>query len=661
MTRLLLLLLLAAAAVHAQLWHTPFLLPGDKVKVDTISGGGVTAAYAYLPEELGLECVLYLYDRNATARVAEKIGELVGGSAIVYAGVEPYYYGGGPPVSCRLYRHLQAVWPYGSPPEDPTPFYMPATGVLIGAASVGTSPDVSTTQGSYINICNDAVYGFIVQKGQLYVVPGDTMYLVEASTCNVYMLGASSVANVTGGVFPLVHVPPELGRLWAPLYFLFSEKYFYAGELTGVVRGDPFACPYETYAPPEGNVTHLCIWPGRPDGVHEYSAAVWAPLYYNSSWGSGVMPAVLAWPSANLVIDLQPDGYSVVTPNPLPYPSYLAPYLVRLDADNYTALAVLPNNQTFYVHGRVHQIYAVSMVNYEGKLRIGKHAVCFNASGGAPQGPYMYVVEAVTTPAVAKIRNDSPSTIYVMTLTDFGAAVWVEEIPPGEEAYVVTTGTWYIGVGDTPCNYAYYDYSTSYAGMYAVWDGTQLAAVGELMGPDYEAIAQWYKAVNDTLSEVIKRLKELEEWYKSLYRRGNATVIMSILTSKPPGPIPFYATHISTFSYTTIKTHAEVLTKYTSVAPPPLFFGPEGGAPLTAVAPPAAGLAAAAAGALGVAWAASRRDDDVVTAAAVAGTALALFSLLFTMVYGAEGLSLAALGIIIAAAAAAYKLAVTRS
>jgi len=70
--------------------------------------------------------------------------------------------------------------------------------------------------------------------------------------------------------------------------------------------------------------------------------------------------------------------------------------------------------------------------------------------------------------------------------------------------------------------------------------------------------------------------------------------------------------------------------------------------------PPLA-VAPAAAAAVAVAWAASRRDDDVVTTAAVAGIALALFGMLMTLIYGSESLLLVPLGIIIAAAAAAWR------
>jgi hypothetical protein len=79
-----------------------------------------------------------------------------------------------------------------------------------------------------------------------------------------------------------------------------------------------------------------------------------------------------------------------------------------------------------------------------------------------------------------------------------------------------------------------------------------------------------------------------------------------------------------------------------------------GSAPVSAPAAPMS-TAPAAAAAVAVAWAASRRDDDVATTAAVAGIALALFGILMTLIYGTSSLTLVALGIIVAAAAAAWK------
>jgi len=66
-------------------------------------------------------------------------------------------------------------------------------------------------------------------------------------------------------------------------------------------------------------------------------------------------------------------------------------------------------------------------------------------------------------------------------------------------------------------------------------------------------------------------------------------------------------------------------------------------------------VAPAASAAVAIAWAASRRDEDLATTAAVTGIALALFGVLMTLIYGTSSLSLVALGVITAAAAAAWK------
>jgi len=85
--------------------------------------------------------------------------------------------------------------------------------------------------------------------------------------------------------------------------------------------------------------------------------------------------------------------------------------------------------------------------------------------------------------------------------------------------------------------------------------------------------------------------------------------------------------------------------------------GPPGGGGFSAgpLVPPALTAPTAAAAAVAVAWAASRRDDDVAASAAVAGVALALFGMLMTLIYGTESLGLVALGVIVAAAAAAWR------
>lgn len=150
----------------------------------------------------------------------------------------------------------------------------------------------------------------------------------------------------------------------------------------------------------------------------------------------------------------------------------------------------------------------------------------------------------------------------------------------------------------------------------------------ELMAQQYN---ETLNATKQWLQMQANMTKSLEDYYKSL---------------------PRYQDTVKMNSSTSVWVNAvyNVLKSYVASAPP------TGGSftPI-AVPPPPVAMAPAAAAAVAVAWAASRRDDDVATTAAVAGTALALFGILMSLVYGADSLTLVALGIIVAAAAAAWK------
>jgi len=660
MTRLLLLLLLAAA-VYAQLWYTPFVVPADTAGIDIYNTtvAGSTAKVFYPVVKINMfnitgGCTLHTYDVNMTRRVAEKVRQLLGeaaDAAIVYAATNYY---ANKLIFCERYQYLQLVYDPFNPPSWPVRIYVPKFGLLLGASAVGTSPSSMSTAASTISACNQTFRGFIVYEGHWYVrpsSPGD-IHLLEFSTCNVYTLVARTtvIHNASSrNLFAVLYVPPPLGRLWVPIDVYYNTwKYYYAGKFVAMVSATPYSSTCSSYPhfAPLAVDTRICaLYDGPVGPSSKYTAVAWLPTYYNSSWGTGVMPAYIAsasGPLPRMIIHPDSNGHNRV-------PFMYAPFLLRVDAEGFSGITLMAANFSYVVQGKSFQFYTVTMLNYEGRRRIGKHAVCNSSEMGT--------VDATTLPAVAKIRNNSPSKIYVIALNS-EYYNWIEEIPPGGEAYVVVTGSGFIGIGlTTPCRYDYL-YSSNFANRYAVWNGSRLTAVGELIAQDYELLYQWFNALNATFTELTKLLEQVADIYKSLYNRSDITALTTLLTSPPSAPIPFYATNISTFSSVTIKTYAEALTKFSVSAPPAAFAGAGGtGTP----PPPAAGLAAAAAGALGVAWAASRRDDDVATAAAVAGVALALFSLLFTMVYGAQGLSLAALGIIIAAAAAAYKLAVTRS
>jgi len=139
--------------------------------------------------------------------------------------------------------------------------------------------------------------------------------------------------------------------------------------------------------------------------------------------------------------------------------------------------------------------------------------------------------------------------------------------------------------------------------------------------------------------------KNLMQWYnKTQANQSQVLSLSSFVASRQ-----FVGTlRLDSATSTWLKTVYNELQKWRVVGSSASFGAVSLPAVPTAVAP-------AAAAAVAVAWAASRRDDDVATTAAVAGIALALFGILMTLVYGTNSLTLVALGVIVAAAAAAWR------
>jgi VIT1/CCC1 family predicted Fe2+/Mn2+ transporter len=164
------------------------------------------------------------------------------------------------------------------------------------------------------------------------------------------------------------------------------------------------------------------------------------------------------------------------------------------------------------------------------------------------------------------------------------------------------------------------------------------------IAPDYDYASLWQQLLNMLSQQYSDLLNALTQWYAS---QANATYtnLTNFLASQPR----FVGTiRVDAATSTWLRTTLNELQRWQAVGTAPTF----GAVSLPTV--PAA-IAPAAAAAVAVAWAASRRDDDVATTAAVAGVALALFGILMTLIYGTSSLTLVALGVIVAAAAAAWR------
>ena len=159
--------------------------------------------------------------------------------------------------------------------------------------------------------------------------------------------------------------------------------------------------------------------------------------------------------------------------------------------------------------------------------------------------------------------------------------------------------------------------------------------------------ADMWRQMMQTLAQIYNEtLKTFLRWLMAATNATQATsALQSYISSKPQ----FVGTiRIDSATSTWLRTTLQELQKWRASGVSPTFGAVSLPAVPTAVAP-------AAAAAVAVAWAASRRDDDVATTAAVAGIALALFGILTTLIYGTSSLTLVALGVIVAAAAAAWR------
>jgi len=161
--------------------------------------------------------------------------------------------------------------------------------------------------------------------------------------------------------------------------------------------------------------------------------------------------------------------------------------------------------------------------------------------------------------------------------------------------------------------------------------------------PDTAYESVWLDVIRTLAQMFNATMNVLQTW---LQAQANATQNMQSLVSSLPR---FHGTiRMESATSTWLRTTLNELQRW-QVA------GASGSFSSIALPAVPVAVAPAAAAAVAVAWAASRRDDDVATTAAVAGIALALFGILMTLIYGTGSLALVALGVIVAAAAAAWR------
>jgi VIT1/CCC1 family predicted Fe2+/Mn2+ transporter len=189
--------------------------------------------------------------------------------------------------------------------------------------------------------------------------------------------------------------------------------------------------------------------------------------------------------------------------------------------------------------------------------------------------------------------------------------------------------------------------SISSGWRYFLFSNNTLKAAASL-SPDYDYASAWLQLLNYTRQMYNNLTKAFSTWLNATMAASKTAANASLSNFLATLPKATITIKMDESTSTWLKTTLNVLKTYQITGASSSFGTVTVPAVPTAEAP-------AAASAVAVAWAASRRDDDVVTAAAIAGIALALFGILMTLIYGTSSLTLVALGIIVAAAAAAWK------
>ena len=485
------------------------------------------------------------------------------------------------------------------------------------------------------------------------------VYFLEPKTCTSYLLAAliSSVVNATvpWGLVYVIHMPTATRALSATRFNGTAHIYNVninggsIGDLwpvgRGVYLGDGIYLPtvamsagyklntWPWYGPvPFANYSQAqsasrAVWiytigPSPSDGVAlvrpplkmrelayiaEDSAGYFAfdsPYAYVTQFDS----VITSSPQKSVVIYAQryslvevavSNGTHLFNARTLACPAYSTPPLVVLFAYGLSKELELCNNRTDTVYVALY-VSGMYYFNFIDRLDPGQcRRVRFDGALRSSDVIYYFYSDAKT------LCSKAPSLQ--------GALFRVSGLAPWYRYYVFSNNT----VKQGPSIFADYGYGAAWS------DLTML-------------LAQMY---NSTLNELKKMLQQTQQQY-------NATqALQSFIASQPQvaGTIK-----VDSATSTWLKTTLNVLQKWRIVGSSASF----GAVGLPAV--PAA-VAPAAAAAVAVAWAASRRDDDVATTAAVAGIALALFGILMTLVYGTSSLTLIALGIIVAAAAAAWR------
>jgi hypothetical protein len=615
-------------------------------------------------------------------------------------------------IDCSGFRYLQLVYNGTSLGGTVVPLYIPTAGLLVGASGVGPSPSLVTTSTVTQSLCGVPLTGFnILQPGTYYVkLPSFGSVHIYTGNCTMYILAIDyktySYWNTTyatwyngtkRGIYfavtfsaPCVVVPRILLGYGINNYYIYGSHAAFCNSTFSSMLSFKFYSYYALLARSNSTAWYR-VNPHNTQAVIPVPVAVNMTTWAGSGFsfiGHSIYYYVTATEQAsqhqpevtyNKTLFGQVPGYLTPTDGGnLQGPSdYLDIFLV--DPNNATNLGLAAFSTYFIPPGvgsayvatdggaavfafdgmlRPLIVYApagsnvLSVIRINNKTYFTETVACpypLNTMPGQyywPPGARPYInVASLGSYAAVELQNNSTSPIYVEVRYSALNMMMMAKINPGETAILYGPSSYELDIYTslnsicTGFSYVWSGSMSTYTGSILRWTGSGVQVVG-VMPSTSAQIANLTQQIANYLSNLTNAL--LSAYTKAL------TNLTAALKAAYSVPIPNAPTYVGAFSITTVQTALNALKGASAVAPP-------GALPSVALPPVPLVAAPAVSAAVAIAWAASRRDEDLAATAAVAGIALALFGVLMTLLYGAASLSLVALGVIIAAAAAAWR------
>lgn len=534
--------------------------------------------------------------------------------------------------------------------------YIPGYGIIHSSQSFYVDGKAAGPQPP---ICGMTIaYGVVVAPGWHNITNiGEQIRWLDPTTCISYRLidYASRVMNITGTAYLFFFYMPTATKQ----YSVTTSNGVGMTVLNGSAHAYYFPSS-NTYYIASGFYLANSTWlPAAVVQVRSGYAGYGTAFTYGPVHYSAYSNATLYIPSAYAMYTIGPDPGDGIIPVSFLNIALEGKLQLSFIADNMTGYVqlpgALPSMLNIYVRRYALAEFAVSNGTYTYDMRL---VACpgYVGQGGMTQKATYFVPPRLDRANEVEICNNTTKTYYVGIYVSASVTgyAWFDELDPGacrmlrwdgiysssQVTYNFFNSTYYLCENAPQFSLAG---SSCPAGWRCYLNSSNALVPTFPVDLDTLYAAMWSQFMQSLAQQYNATMSALQQW---LNMQANATKSVTAFMNSLPrlvGTIKMDSA-TSTWLNTTLKVLKSyqvsgASAQYGTVALPP--------APLV--------IAPAASAAVAIAWAASRRDEDLTVTAAATGIALALFGVLMTLLYGTASLSLVALGVIIAAAAAAWR------